>query len=195
MKITDIAFAVGYNSLGSFSNHFTASVSVSPGRYRRIMRNGGFGPPATRHPEVAEGTVSGRLHFPPGFTRARFYVGAFDSPIVQRCPESATMIEADPGGEPAGYVLRGVRPGRWFIHAVAVADSADPEPWTRRALLIGGAGEVMVPVGARAQASIDVRPRRPTDLPILLALPSLEFEPAAIEARYHEAGSLVLPPP
>src|SRR5487761_1173615 len=42
MTITDISFAVGYNSLGSFTNHFTDSVGVSPGRFRRISRNGGF---------------------------------------------------------------------------------------------------------------------------------------------------------
>jgi AraC family transcriptional regulator len=192
MKITDIAFAVGYNSLGSFSNHFTASVSVSPGRYRRIMQNGGFQPPAMRRPEVAAGTLSGQLRFPREFARARFYIGAFDSPIVQRCPASATMIEVGHGGEPVGYALRGVPPGSWFIHAVAVADSADPEPWTRRVLLIGGAGEVLVSAGADTQAPVDVRPRRPTDLPILLALPNLSFEPEASGTRRHEVGSHVL---
>ena len=30
MNVTDIAFAVGYNSLGSFSNHFTDSVGLAP---------------------------------------------------------------------------------------------------------------------------------------------------------------------
>jgi AraC family transcriptional regulator len=177
MNITDIAFAVGYNSLGSFSNHFTASVSVSPGRFRRIMRNGGFGPPTTRRAQVAGGTVSGQLRFPSGFVRARFYVGAFDSPIVQRQPASAAMVEARSVDEAAPYVLPDVPPGNWYIHAVAVADSVDPEPWTRRVLLTGGAGEVAVPAGADVRAAISVRPRQPTDLPILLALPNLDTEP------------------
>ena len=176
MNITDIAFAVGYNSLGSFSNHFTASVSVSPGRFRRIMRSGGFGPPATRRAQAAGGTVSGQVRFPSGFVGARFYVGAFDSPIVQRQPASAAMIEARSADEAVSYVLPDVPQGNWYIHAVAVADSADPEPWTRRVLLTGGAGEVSVPAGVDVRATISVRPRQSTDLPILLALPNLETE-------------------
>src|ERR1700744_488568 len=43
MNVTDITFAVGFNSLGSFSNHFTDSVGISPGRFRRIARTGGLG--------------------------------------------------------------------------------------------------------------------------------------------------------
>ena len=42
MNVTDIAFAVGYNSLGSFSNHFTDSVGLAPGRFRRIPQRGGI---------------------------------------------------------------------------------------------------------------------------------------------------------
>src|ERR1700733_1339176 len=45
MSITDISSAVGYNSLGSFTNYFTASVGVSPGQFRRLSRTGGFGLP------------------------------------------------------------------------------------------------------------------------------------------------------
>jgi AraC family transcriptional regulator len=182
MSITDIAFAVGYNSLGSFSNHFTASVSVSPGRFRRIMRSGGFGPPARRR-EAASGTVTGQLRFPPGFVRGRFYVGAFDSPIVQRQPASATMVEAASVAEPARYVLLDVPQGSWYIHAVGVADTADPEPWTRRVLLTGGAGEVTVQTGADVRAEIGVRPRQPTDLPILLALPNFDTDPHPHDPR------------
>jgi AraC family transcriptional regulator len=43
MNVTDISFAVGFNSLGSFSNHFTDSVGISPGRFRRVARTGGLG--------------------------------------------------------------------------------------------------------------------------------------------------------
>ncbi|MFJ6837243.1 helix-turn-helix domain-containing protein [Streptomyces sp. NPDC091209] len=40
MSITEVSYAVGYNSLGSFTN-FTASVGVSPSRFRRLARDGG----------------------------------------------------------------------------------------------------------------------------------------------------------
>ena len=41
LKVTDVSFAVGYNSLGSFTNHFTDSVGISPGRFRRASRGRG----------------------------------------------------------------------------------------------------------------------------------------------------------
>ena len=39
LSVTDICFTVGYESLGTFSTHFSARVGVSPREYRR--RHGG----------------------------------------------------------------------------------------------------------------------------------------------------------
>ena len=90
MTITDISFAVGYNSLGSFTNHFTGSVGVSPGRFRRIRRNGGFGLPCPpQNPRLAYGSVAGTISLPEGYGNARMYVGAFTTPIVQHPPAAA----------------------------------------------------------------------------------------------------------
>jgi hypothetical protein len=69
---------------------------------------------------------------------------------------------------------------------VAVADNTDPEPWTRRTLLVGGAGPVPVTADTDLPAAIELRTRRPTDLPILLALPDLEPEPS--EAASPQTG-------
>ncbi len=176
-NITDIAFAVGYNSLGSFCNHFTESVGVSPGRFRRIAQNGGFEPPRPRlDPSPVDGAITGTITFPEGFAGARVYIGAFDSPIVQRRPASAAMVEVASAARPASYFLGYVPEGAWFVHAVAVADTADPEPWTHRVHLLGGHGPVAVAAGVETPVSVDLHPRRPTDLPILLALPELEVE-------------------
>lgn len=61
---------------------------------------------------------------------------------------------------------------------VAVADTADPEPWARRTLLVGGhRSTVTLTESADAKISIALRVRRATDLPILLALPDLEPQP------------------
>lgn len=175
MNITDISFAVGYNSLGSFTNHFTNSVGVSPGRFRRISQNGGFEPPDPRpgSPGVP-GTISGMLSLPDGYVSARVYAGVFDTPIVQRRSPSAGMIEVASSREPAPYRLRCVPEGNWYLHAVAVADTADPEPWTRRTMLLGGPTLLIVTAGVPVHAAISLRPRQPTDLPALLALPDLE---------------------
>lgn len=177
LNVTDISFAVGFNSLGSFTNHFTESVGVSPGRFRRLSRSGGLEPlQPTEPPESraqSDGIVTGTISLPEGYSCARAYLGAFSTAIVQRRPVCAAIAEVTSEG-PARYQLTGVPQGNWFIHAVAVADSADPEPWTRRALLVGGRAMVTVAAETRTAAPISLRHRRRTDLPILLALPDLE---------------------
>jgi len=45
VSITDISFAVGYNSVGSFTSHFTGSVSVPPSLFRQKAQNGDFTDP------------------------------------------------------------------------------------------------------------------------------------------------------
>jgi hypothetical protein len=173
MNVTDITFAVGFNSLGSFSNHFTDSVGIAPGRFRRVAKTGGLGQRWTLlGASCADSTVTGMITFPKGHAGARVFLGVFDTPIVQRRPAAAVVVQPTDTSEPVFFQLAGVPQGRWYLRAVAVADSSDPEPWTRRALLIGGCG-LNVTGDARC-APIELRPKQPTDLPILLALPELE---------------------
>lgn len=176
MNVTDISFAVGFNSLGSFTNHFTDSVGVSPGRFRRISRDGGIESSALSSRSArCDGVITGTISMPKDYVQAQAYLGTFSTPIVQRCPASAVTVRITSGGK-APYRLTNVPPGNWFIHAVAVAESADPEPWTRRSLLVSGLGAAPVTGGAGGHVAVSLRPRRPTDLPVLLALPDLEAE-------------------
>jgi AraC-like DNA-binding protein len=46
MSVTDICFAVGYSSLGTFSTRFSELVGVSPSAYRRIAAGEGAGIPS-----------------------------------------------------------------------------------------------------------------------------------------------------
>lgn len=173
MSVTDISFAVGYNSLGSFTNRFTDSVGVSPTRFRRLwlgMREAPGPAPGSPPPH---GAVTGLVDLPRRYAAARVYVGAFTTPIVQCQPLSSAIVEAMPG-RPTRYRLTSVPPGEWFIRAVAVADTADPEPWAYRSLLVGGNGSVRVTAGVSSEAGIVLRPQRPVDLPILFAVPDLE---------------------
>jgi AraC family transcriptional regulator len=194
MNVTEIAFAVGYNSLGSFSNHFTDSVGIAPGRFRRVSQTGGFKLPLERSSSSPQATVSGTVIFPQGYDCGRVYVGAFDTPIVQRQPAAAALIEAPSADVPCSFQLVGVPQGAWYLHAVAVADNTDPEPWTRRTLLVGEAGPVTVTADTVViSARIKLRTRRPTDLPILLALPDFEPPPADVtpaEAEFAAAQGM-----
>jgi AraC-like DNA-binding protein len=179
LSVTDISLAVGYNSLGSFTNRFTDSVGASPTRFRRMWGEGIHADrdsaPAAQapHAQSPDGTVTGMVCLPPEYASARVYLGAFETPIIQRRPLSWMVVDTR-SASPASYLLASIPPGEWFIRAVAEADSADPEPWTRRSLLVGGQGSVTVTASAVSRVDIPLRPRRPTDLPILFAVPDLE---------------------
>jgi AraC-like DNA-binding protein len=175
MTVTDISFAVGYNSLGSFTNHFTASVGISPGRFRRGSGSLAFGSHITPSAsERREGVVTGTVTTPAGFAETSVYLGVFSDPIIQRRPIAATILGVPSPTDPCPYQLVNVPVGAWYVHAVGIADTVDPEPWRRRTLLVGT--RALNVNGSRWGAGTDIslRPREPMDLPILLALPDLE---------------------
>src|SRR5579859_1212160 len=137
MSITEISSAVGYNSLGSFTNYFTASVGVSPGRFRRLSRTGRFGLPSPQpNGRTGAGAVAGTISLPEGHGHARVYVGAFPTPIVQYPPASGVTVDV-PGGRPCCYHLPDVPEGTWFVRAVGVADGVGPDPSSQRTSLLG----------------------------------------------------------
>ncbi|MEV7327414.1 helix-turn-helix transcriptional regulator [Micromonospora sp. NPDC093244] len=174
MSVTDISLAVGFNSLGSFTNHFTDSVGTSPSRFRRMWTEGIRGTPQPEDEALPEsGSITGTVTLPAGYATARVYIGAFDTPIIQRRPAAWTVVEAEAGTK-ARYCLPDVSPGQWFVRAVATADSVDPEPWTRRSLLLGDVDPVTVADRSTSMVGIALRPKRTTDLPILYAIPDLE---------------------
>ncbi|MCX4527155.1 helix-turn-helix domain-containing protein [Streptomyces sp. NBC_01551] len=183
MSITDISYAVGYNSLGSFTNSFTASVGVSPSRFRRLARDGGEGLPGPEPNARAEfGTVAGTISLPEGHGNARVFLGAFRTPVVQHPSVAATLVDV-PSGRPSCYTLKNVPEGDWHLLAVAVADGIGPDARARRTSLVGGHGLATVSVSADGvtSAAVRLRPHVPTDPPVLLALPELE-PPASVTA-------------
>jgi len=175
ISITDTSFAVGYNSVGSFTNYFTTSVGVSPRLFRRVARHGGFGFPCPAAGTAAgEEAVCGTISLPAGYPGARVYLGAFTTTVVQGQPAAASVIDIPDDGRPVPYRLPNVPQGKWFIHAVGVAGSTGPEPWARKTALVGTHNPVSVTAGTAARVTVSLRPRRITDPPVLLALPDLE---------------------
>lgn len=171
MSVGGVSSAVGYSSLGSFTSHFTDSVGISPSRFRRASHHNGVSACGTPPDSpVPEGAAMGTVRLPEGYAVARVYVGIFDTRILQRRPRAATLLDVT-SQRTQPYWLPRVPDGRWFLHAVAVADTDEPEPWTRRHLLVGGGVQVK-----SALAAMTLRPRSLTDLPALLALPDLEPE-------------------
>lgn len=174
LRIADISSAVGYKSLGSFTNYFTQSVGVSPSRFRHMSRNEGFGLPyPERNPPAAHGVIAGTISLPEGYADARVYVGTFKTAIMQEWPATAVVADVT-GSPPSAYRLPGVPEGRWFVHAVEVAGRAGAGPWTRPPLLVGGHNPVTVTAGTITRAAVRLRSSQQADPPILLALPDPE---------------------
>jgi AraC family transcriptional regulator len=172
-SVADVSSAVGYSSLGSFTNRFTDSVGLSPSRFRRTEGTERVTP--RRGPSTLEGQLAGTLGFPAGYASALIYLGVFDTPIVQRRPRAAGVFSLH-SSLPFTYRLGMVPAGTWFVHALAAADSTDPQPWDHRESLVCAAGPVVVTPGDRTLVTLALRPRQPTDLPVLLTLPELDAE-------------------
>lgn len=173
-SVTDISFAVGYNSLGSFTNYFTTSVGISPGRFRMLAHTGMFGLPSPQPPPgAALGEISGTITLPEGQGNGRVYIGAFPTPIVQH-PAAAAVVVDVPSGRPTCYTLPDVPEGTWFLLAVAVADGFGPTPCEARTSLIGRHDSVEVSGENVTSAAVRLRNWGVADPPVLLALPDLE---------------------
>ncbi|MHC5264235.1 helix-turn-helix domain-containing protein [Streptomyces sp. UC4497] len=172
MSVTDVSIAVGYNSLGSFTNAFTAGVGVSPGRLRRGLWDGV--PRQDRVPAGAGGTVAGTVSLPAGYGNAQVFVGAFDTPVIQHPCRAWSVVDV-PGGRPSCYSVKNVPEGEWYLLAVAVAAGTGHDEASRTTLV---AGHERAPVAVSApdvtSAAVRLGHPLPTDPPVLLALPDLE---------------------
>jgi len=171
MSVTDIAYAVGYNSLGTFISRFTRSVGISPARYRWLAEHG---IPQLSQPRSAgsrrAATISGKVVLPPIDVPVKVYVGVFDSPIVQGLPAACDILEAS-----GDYLLTDVPEGEWYLRAAAIAlDDISARPSTRRPLAVGAHEPLSVTVGTDLTVDLELHATGVFDLPILIALPELD---------------------
>ncbi|MFG2720603.1 helix-turn-helix transcriptional regulator [Streptomyces sp. NPDC048416] len=199
LSVTDIAYQVGYNSLGTFTTRFTRSVGASPTRFRSLSQSGL--PPLPRFDRGTgrgTGTVHGTVVLPPSSTPLRVYVGAFGSPIVEGMPVSCDILECTAEAcRVLEYRLSAVPVGEWYVRAAAVAvrwADVDPRPWARHPLLLGAGKPVVMRADHDVELRIPMRTVDRTDLPILLALPELDNrllpEPTRAPLRTPQLASL-----
>jgi len=170
LSVTDISYLVGYNSPGTFSSRFTLSVGMSPSRYRHQARVG-FRSAAWRPVSgVPTNFVDFTALLPVTAVPSRTYVGVFGPPF-QSVPVACEVI-ADSGR----YRVSDVPDGEWVIRAVTVAtDDLATKPWLRRPLFMSDPVPVIVRAGRPVPyARLILRPRRITDVPVLLAIPELD---------------------
>jgi AraC family transcriptional regulator len=171
MSVTDIAYGVGYNSLGTFISRFTRSVGISPARYRSLAENG---MPALSRPSASgfpvRATITGQVELPEIDVPVKIYVAVFDTPIVQGLPAACDILEAS-----GDFELHDIPPGEWHLRAAAIGlDDITARPSLRRPLAVGAYDPIMVTSGETIIADLTLHPTGVFDLPILIALPELD---------------------
>jgi AraC-like DNA-binding protein len=175
--ITEICLQVGYNSLGSFSKIFNDLVGVGPQEFRSLPKrlnavqfakavwsylrsDRGFDGPAL------EGVVEGCRRQPRGFT----FVGAFTRGVPLGAPVSGTVLL-----RPGPFRIQ--RPPVSEFHLLAAFIPLSAKLTTIVTTLpIGLVGSLRVQNSTPCTSDpprLALRPLRPTDPPIVLALPAL----------------------
>lgn len=173
LSVTDTCFAVGFDSLGSFSSRFTALVGVTPATFKRL-------------PDLVEGSTP-LQPFIGGSARAggavvrgtirttqcsAIYVGLFPRAIAKSRPVAGAFLTT-----PGPFELPGVPLGTYRLLAAGQPPGADViERLAPDAATLVGA--VPAPVVIRTGTEVvhhDVwlRPRLATEPPVLVALAAL----------------------
>lgn len=184
LTVTEVCFAVGYDSVGTFTTRFTQSVGLPPGRVRHLphllteaVARLPERSPAAPVPHPTTGGVAGRIAAP-GHGDAFIFVGLFPAPLPQCRPVAGTMLTA-----PGPFVLPAPPDGRYHLLAAALPHPRDPlaSLLPAAALRVGRAPGLLHAQGGRCDGAtaITLRPPLPTDPPVLVALPALLLDRCA----------------
>ncbi|HTQ78620.1 MAG TPA: helix-turn-helix transcriptional regulator, partial [Thermoanaerobaculia bacterium] len=137
LPVTEVCFASGYNSLGTFTRRFTEVMGLPPTLLRRGAGGAGAAgelrgrpplpvaarPPAARTPTRPEGTaVRGSLHLSEEAEASAaeiYFVALFTAHYPQGIPVACTLLTA-----PGPFVLPPVPNGAFHLLAAAVTDPA-----------------------------------------------------------------------
>ncbi len=177
-SITEICMEVGFASLGTFSARFKQLIGRSPADLREIpealsyrlpklepclgqrqIRSGG----QTLHGSVLSTTPR----------KGHLFIGLFPSAIPQSAPVAGTLVAG-----PGPFRIANVQPGTYRILAAQFPYGDDPliHLLPDESLLVGSDPRPVVipPASPPRPARVQLRPRVPTDPPILTVLaPSL----------------------
>jgi AraC family transcriptional regulator len=175
LKVVDICYEVGYNSLGTFTRRFTGLVGVSPTRFRsqaRLLsrRSGPVNIDPPRSSPFAEGaSLLGILDAPSEF-RGLTFVGLFNEPIPQGQPVACSVV----GGQGA-FRVNNLPSGTFYLFAVALPMPVEVSDLfhSREALRAGGQCITVSNGAVYGPTGLSLRLPELSDPPILIAIPSL----------------------
>jgi AraC-like DNA-binding protein len=176
IPITDVCLDVGYNSLGTFSNTFSGLVGLSPQEFRAMPKR----LTAKQFATAIWRYLAARKHIPgptlegvvagPDRPKGFIFVGTFAKGVPLGVPLSGTvMMRRGPfcierPALPEFHLLAALMP-----LSASFAQMAASLPVS----LVAGCRVQAGPDGPREEPRLCLRPLRPTDPPIVLALPAL----------------------
>jgi AraC-like DNA-binding protein len=175
LSVTEICLDLGYQSLGTFTTHFHELVGVSPRGLRRLAAT----PPCTPDDLVAAlerqaengvaPLLAGAVTVPDGAEDCLVFIGLFATPSPEGLPSGCTARLG-----PGAFHLRAPAGARRHLAAAAFPRSDDPCTYLapdERDFLVGLSP---FPIDSAGRAlELRLRRVRPTDPPVLLALPVL----------------------
>lgn len=196
-SVTEICFEVGYNSLGTFTTHFTEAVGVSPRGLRRVRQESVVAQMRAlademRGPGRAMGvgpSLAGWITATGAFDGPVF-VGLFTTPVPQGRPVCCTLLSG-----PGPYCLPDLSDGAYYAFAAAFPWSHDPLAYLlprHSEVYIGATGNpIVVDAGAvTGGGDMELRSLRSTDPPMLIALPVLVAERSTYDWRCRRLRTL-----
>lgn len=167
--VTDACFAVGFDSLGTFSARFKRLVGVGPQEFVRlpdVLDRPASSAIARRPESPSRAVVHGRVHAAAG---TACYVGLFPHAVAQSRPVTGQYLP-----RPGAFELAGVPPGRYRLLAAGIGPDTDPlaRLVPDDAMTVGAAPEpVVVRTGTElVHRDVLMRPRYAHEPPVVIAL-------------------------
>lgn len=180
-SVTEICYALGYESLGTFTTRFTEAVGVAPGRLRETLRRAGdaglleqmhershpWPPPPRRQLGVA-GTVRSD-----GAQDLTIFIGLYPRAIPRGRPVKGQLLSGL-----GDFRIAPVPDGRYVLLAAAFPRAPSLLGYVQPGdtLRVGMAGPIEVSEGRSARTDLALRPLTELDPPILMLLPLLAAE-------------------
>ncbi|MCG5216089.1 helix-turn-helix transcriptional regulator [Streptosporangium sp. KLBMP 9127] len=172
LSVTNISHQVGYSSVGTFSSRFAHSVGLPPSKYRQHMSiTTQILTVRERPADVPAVSMHGEITSPLG--DQPIFAGLFPDQILEGRPVGYTVLS-----RPGPYVIENVPEGRWHLIAQSMApgreDAIHYPPGDDEALCIARHGPIVIGRdGGPQRANVQLKPMRPFDPPVLLALRDL----------------------
>lgn len=173
LSVTDACFAVGFDSLGTFSSRFTRLVGVTPATFKRLPELVEGAAPLRPYVRRADRSFGGVVRGTIRTTRcSTIYVGLFPQAIAKSMPVAGAFLTT-----PGPFEVPGVPPGTYRLLAAGQPPGADvierlaPDAGT----LVGAVPEpVVIRTGTEVvHHEVWLRPRHVTEPPVLVALAAL----------------------